>query len=316
MSASLSYALVTPVRDEDANLTRLAHSIKSQTVAPLRWIIVDTGSSDRSVNLAASLAQRLPFVQTLEIDECTQLAWHETSDRGRTRTEPTHGLSFADGRRYAMDAKGFVAGIEALESFPDVVIKIDADLSFDSHYFERLLAAFDADPRLGLASGTCNELKDGEWQPQYGTRSHVWGASRAYRWACLQQVLPLEPREGWDEIDAIKARVRGWRVRTLPDLPFFHHRPLGARDGSSRQRWIGQGNTAHYMGYRFSYLLARTAWRARRDPAVLVMIASYLKAVAKHEPRCSDADVLAYLRREQRLRRLPRRFRETRGWAA
>ena len=37
------------------------------------------------------------------------------------------------------------------------------------------------------------------------TGSTVWGATRAYRWECLQQVLPLEERLGWDGIDEFKA---------------------------------------------------------------------------------------------------------------
>ena len=47
-----SYALVTPVRSEEENLARLAASIDSQTLLPTRWVIVDNGSEDRTLDVA------------------------------------------------------------------------------------------------------------------------------------------------------------------------------------------------------------------------------------------------------------------------
>jgi hypothetical protein len=197
----------------------------------------------------------------------------------------------------------------------DVVVKLDADLSFEPDYFERLLGAFDSDPRLGIASGICLERIGGEWRPLYGTRSHVWGAARAYRRFCLEQVLPLEEHEGWDEIDAIKAQLRGWHVGTLFDLPFRHHRPEGNRDGQLH-RWRSQGEAAHYMGYRSGYLAVRALYRARRDPRALALLWGYAVAAIGRRPRCGDADVRRFLRREQSLVKLLPRMREARGRAA
>ena len=67
------------------------------------------------------------------------------------------------------------------------------------------------------------------------------------------------------------------------------------------------------MGYRFTYLFARALYQARRDPAQLTMIVSYLRAALRREERCADADVRAHLRNQQRLRRLPVRAREALG---
>jgi glycosyltransferase involved in cell wall biosynthesis len=285
----LTYALVTPVKDEAANLTRLAASIERQTVSPCAWVIVDTGSTDGTLELLEGLALRLPFVRTLAV---------------AGPVVPTRGGPIV---------RAFVAGIEALEVTPDILIKQDADTSFEPDYFERVLAAFAADPNLGLASGIGLEPSDGEWRPVFGTRSYVAGMSRAYRWRCLQDVLPLEERRGWDEIDAIKAQILGWRVGILADIPFRHYRRDGMRDGSRSKRWARMGGEAHYMGYRFSYLLVRAFWRAREDPLALAMIPGYMRAVARRESRCPDAAVRAHLRSEQSVRRLPLRLRESLG---
>ena len=55
--------------------------------------------------------------------------------------------------------RAFNARRRLADSVPDVVVKLDADVSLEPDYFERLLAAFAADPQLGIASGTCFEQR-------------------------------------------------------------------------------------------------------------------------------------------------------------
>jgi glycosyltransferase involved in cell wall biosynthesis len=262
----------------------------SQTMLPERWLIVDTGSSDGTPALAADLARRH--------------AWIEGLGNGET-DGPMRGGPIV---------RAFEAGVARIDAdgLPDVVVKLDADLELDPDYFERLLAAFAADPSLGIASGVCTELQEGSWVPLYGTRDHVWGAARSYRRECLQTVFPLEQRQGWDEIDAIKARLRGWRTATLFDLPFRHVRSEGERDGQ-RRRWVDKGQSAHYMGYRPSYMLLRTVYRSVREPSAVLMLWGFLDASVRHKPRLPDEEARAYLRDEQRLRKIGLRAREARG---
>jgi len=117
--------------------------------------------------------------------------------------------------------------------------------------------------------------------------------------------LPLAERVGWDGVDELKANMLGWRTGVIEGLPFFHHRGVGARDGARSSRWKAQGRGAHFMGYRFWYLVLRSLHRARSDPAALWMISGYLNAALRRESKYQDASVRAHLRRQQALRRLP-----------
>lgn len=292
MSANrLSYTVVTPSRNEAANLPRLAHALATQTRKPQAWIIVDSGSTDGTRTVAETLAREHDWVQV------RTLAAADRAGRG------------------APIVRALTAGIESLDATPDILVNVDADVSMSRDYFSCLLAAFEHDAALGIASGSAHELRRGAWKQQHCTRGSVWGASRAYRWECLQAVLPFEERIGWDGIDELKANARGWTTRTLADLPFLHHRREGERDGRRVRRWVAQGELAHFMGYRLSYFFFRALFRAATDPAALAMLAGYFGSAARRAPRCKDESARTYLRAQQQLRRLPLRAREALGLA-
>ena len=286
----LTYAVVTPCRNEGDNLPRLADSLISQTHLPEAWVIVDNGSTDATPAVASRLAGEHPWIRVATIPG------DAAADRG------------------GAVVRAFQHGLSLLGDAPEIVVNVDADISMQEDYFERLIGAFAKDDALGIASGSAFERRrGGEWRRRHCTRDSVWGASRAYRRACLDQVLPLEERVGWDGVDEVKANARGWTTKTLLDLPFRHHRPEGARDGAPRRAWAEQGRLAHYIHYRLPYLLLRVGYRCLRDPAALAMIGGYARAVMDREPRCDDREAVAYLRHEQALRRIPIRIGEALG---
>ena len=288
----LTYALVTPARDEESNLRRLAASLLAQTVRPQAWIVVDDGSRDRTRELMHELAQEHDWISVI--------------------SAPADGGRLVDGRLTGRDVAAFQAGLAALADEPDVVLKLDADVALLPDFFAGLLQAFEDDPVLGIAGGACFEFENGAWREGWVTGNHVRGATRAYRWACLQDVQPLEPRLGWDGIDEVLAVVKGWHTRSLRALPFFHYRLMGPRDGA-RRAFRDQGSTAHYMGYRPSYLVARALFRMRSTPAAFAMITGYFGAALRREPAHADSSVRTYIRDRQRLRELPRRLAEALG---
>jgi poly-beta-1,6-N-acetyl-D-glucosamine synthase len=290
----LRYALVTPARNEAENLRRLADSVTSQRVLPASWIVVDDGSSDGTRAVAEALARVHAWIRVADSPAVAQ-----------------QGL-LEDGRTRGRDVVAFNTGVDAIRDEVDVVVKLDADVSVGPDFFERLLGEFAADSRLGIASGTCYEEEDGRWIARHVARSHVRGATRAWRRACFREIQPLEERLGWDIVDELKANLRGWRTRPVLDLPFYHHRAVGQRDGR-RRAWAEQGVTAHYVGYRPSYVVARALHWARRDPAALAMVWGYLSSLAARRPRHPDSEIRKHLRSTQRLRNLPLRARELSG---
>ena len=269
-SRPLSYAIITPVHNEASNLPRLAAALESQTERPTRWVIVDDGSNDGTPAFARDLTRRLEWVRLVEF-------------------EAAHAMA-----RGAPIVRSFTRGLLDVANDVDVIVKLDADVSMRSDYFERLLSAFRWNGSLGMASGSAYELADGEWKQRFGTGTSVWGAARAYRRRCLEDVLPLEERMGWDTVDEHKAQLRGWQTRTL-DLPFHHHRRRRPRR-SRYAAWKTQGDLCHYLGYRPFYLVLRAVFQAARDPAAIGLLTGYLSATVRREPLLCDAAVRSRVR--------------------
>jgi len=284
------YAVVTPAHNEAANLARLHASLEAQSVPADRWVIVENGSTDDTLAVATSLASGGHWIEVRSIPGST------TADRGAPIVRAIH------------------EGIDAVGDGPDVIAVVDADVSFSADYFQRLLMRFEEDERLGLASGTCYEEEAGEWRERHVTGDHVWGATRAYRAEVIPIVMPLEPCMGWDGIDQIKANLAGWRTATFKDLPFFHHRPEGERDGAPFSARVNQGRASYYMGYRSTYLLLRSAFFAiKRDPAAVGLVWGYALEAASRRPRCPDPAVRQYVRSQQSAAHWRRRLDEARG---
>ena len=285
----MRYAVVTPIRDEAGTLARLVDTIAAQTHRPDTWLLVENGSTDGTADVARELIREHPWIRLV----VTPAVEH------RERGAPI--------------VAAFHAGLRELGELPDAVAQLDADLTLPADYFERLVEAMARDERLGIVSGTCYELSGDEWAERYATGMSVWGAARLYRRACLEQVLPLEPRTGWDAIDVAEANALGWSTAILREVPFFHHRPEGSRERTRWTSWAAQGRVSHFLGYRPSYLVARALFRAPRDPAALGLVAGYGGSVLRRTPTCPKPQVRAWVREQQRLRHLVTRASEARG---
>ena len=218
----LTYAAVTPARDEENNLRRVAGALLAQSVRPAKWVIVENGSADGTLELARSLARENAWIEVVQIEP-----------------SPNYIRTMAEA--------AFQAGVDALDGTGDLVAKIDADVSFDPDYYRGVVEAFEDDPALGIASGACEELHDEKWRELTLLGDHCWGPSRTYRRACLEVVMPLEGAL-FTSIDETKARLAGFSTRTLRELRFRHHRPEATNDDSLWRHWHRQGVGSYQLG--------------------------------------------------------------------
>lgn len=283
-------AVVSPVRNEEATLGRTIEAMVAQTLRPVVWVVVDDGSTDRTTSILEDAARRHPWIRVLR-----------RADRGRRRVGPGVVEAFYD-------------GLAALDVPHEYLAKVDGDLEFAPRYLERLVARFEADPRLGGASGKVFVRRpSGSLEEEFMVDAMVAGQFQTWRREAFDAIGGFVRAVMWDGIAFHRARMCGWETRSFPDpeLRLIELRPMGASEGNvlrGRLRW---GRGQWFMGSAFPYVLASGLFRMRERPRVvggLLIVAGYLAGWLGRQPRYDDAGFRRDLRRWQyhRLGRLVR----------
>ena len=270
------YVLTTPVRDEIDHLPDLLATLEAQELRPLRWLVVDDGSTDGSL---AWLRER-----------AAERDWMEVVVAPEPGTEYL-GAHVAKVKRFGLERarEGLDAGFAGV---------LDADIILPPEHYRVLLDAFEADPELGIASsvirspGVPREAFQREDLPRGGT--HV------FRMACLDAIGGLPPWPGFDGAANVLARLRGWRCRLLPDLVADQARETATRFGAG-EGYARKGRYAWFLGLNPGLVAARTAAYSLKRPrrAGLHFAGAWLGQALRRAPRCPDPEVRAYYRWER-----------------
>src|SRR5689334_22337036 len=64
----MRYVLVTAARNEASLIEGTLGSVVSQTLRPMRWVIVSDGSTDRTDEIVRAYASTYDFIELLRID--------------------------------------------------------------------------------------------------------------------------------------------------------------------------------------------------------------------------------------------------------
>jgi glycosyltransferase involved in cell wall biosynthesis len=280
--------IISPVKDEAAYLSRTIESMVRQTVKPTVWLIVDDGSVDETGALADAAAERHPWIQVLHRQAGTQ-----------RRVGPG-----------VVDAFNSGLALFDLDQF-DFVCKLDGDLEFPPNYFEELLRRFEANPRLGTASGKTHIPVGDRFVLERTGDQFSHGVAKLYRRECFQEIGGFVRQVMWDGIDCHRCRMLGWEAVSYsdPELAIKHLRIMGSSYKSiyhGRMRW---GRGQYFMGTHPLYVTAISVYRMAERPWILggfSLFLGYWKAAFERMPRYDDPEFRHHLHRWQfaELRRL------------
>jgi len=274
------YCLVTSAHNEEKHIGRLITAVANQSLLPLRWVIVDDGSSDNTREIIYQHSKIIPWIKLVTLEK-----------KGDVRSFGSKSRAIAKGIDVAMvDCDYNYIGI------------LDADVSMSRHYFEELVRRVEADPYLGIAGGQIYDLVKDRYVGQNISLDSVAGAVQFFRTECYREI------GGYREINTgcidsaaeIEARRLGWKVRTYPMLKVFHHRERGVVDVIRTRFKRGAGY--YRLGYHPVFLLARCVFRLRERPALIASVSilwGYIGAWATRTGHIVSSDSIHFLRREQ-----------------
>jgi biofilm PGA synthesis N-glycosyltransferase PgaC len=275
-----SYVLVTPARNEETFIQRTIESVIHQTVLPLKWVIVDDGSTDNTRGVIRPYLVKYPWIELVEMP------------RRRDRS-------------FAAKVTAFNAGYERVGGLPyEIIGNLDGDISFDRDHFEFLACKFSDDLSLGVAGTVFREEGYSSERDSFEGHNHVAGGCQLFRKECWEQIGGYIPHRagGIDWTAVTTARMMGWKTESFREKSFFHYRRLGTSGRSVLSSLFSYGEKDYYLGGHPVWELFRVAYRATKQPFIIGGIAlglGYCWAFLRRTPRAVSQELMAFHRKEQ-----------------
>lgn len=280
MDSHLNYVLVTPARNEEAFLEKTIESMVRQTVLPLKWVIVDDGSTDTTAEIVRRYLGHYPWIELVQMPQRRD-------------------------RSFAAKVGAFNAGYEKVKDLPyDIIGNLDGDISFDPDHFEFLLSKFVDDTTLGVAGTVFKEEGYSSETDSFEGHKHVSGQCQIFRRRCWEDIGGYIPHRagGIDWMAVTTARMKGWKTESFREKCFFHYRHLGTAERGILASLFSYGEKDYYLGGHPVWEMFRVAYRVTKWPFLFGGTAlglGYCWAALKHTPRPVGKELMAFHRKEQ-----------------
>jgi len=285
-----TYALITPAYNEAGYIAKTIESVLAQSVRPLKWVIVDDGSTDDTASIIKGYAEKLAF-----IEYC--------------KRERRAGEAY-----YASNVYAILEGYQRLRNLDfDYLAVLDSDIVLCPDYYKEIFKRFDANLELGIATGTYIEQVDGRWLEAFIDRRSTPKSLQVFRRACYEQIGGYIPcaNGGEDTCTEIMARMHGWQTWSFPEIRVIHQRPVGT--GNGRKFLCGrfrQGLSDYCLATHPLFMTVKCLRRCVRErpyaTAGLARLSGFVYGYLARTPRSIPRDVGRYVRKEQMRRLLAR----------
>ena len=283
MNTANRYVLITAARNEEAYIEATIQAVIRQTILPVRWVIVDDSSNDKTYELVSKYAEKNTFIEPVHFEMSNE--WSFMSKANAIN----FGYQYLKGLEY------------------DFLGILDADVSFDNRYYENILLKFSQNPKLGLAGGMISELNNGKYIDHSYFLNSVAGAVQLFRRKSFEQVGGYIPSKRWgiDAIAEMMTRMYGWHVQSFPEITVHHNRPTGHAKSNIFSMRFTYGQRDYTLGYHPLFMFLKCIHRFRERPYMLsglLMMLGYTWSWIRKEPRPAPERVVEYLRKEQMKR--------------
>ena len=277
------YVLITPARNEAAFIELTIRSMISQTVLPVKWVIVSDGSTDGTDEIVEKYAAEYKWIELIRMPE---------------RTE----------RNFAGKVHAFNTGYARVNKEKyEIVGNLDADISFGEDHFEFLLGKFKGNENLGVAGTAFIEGSSVAYNYRYTNIEHVSGQCQIFKRGCFEDIGGYKPIKGggidWTAVTT--ARMKGWQTRTFTERTFTHHRSMGTGMSSFLQTRFRFGKQDYYLGGHPVWELFRCVYQMKQRPLLIggfLMLCGYTWALLNRIERPIPRELVDFRQKEQMQR--------------
>ena len=273
----MKYIIISPVWNEEESIEKTIKSVISQRVKPVQWIIVNDGSTDRTEEIIRKWMKNYSFITLVNLEK---------------------GSPYSIGGKIV---EAFQEGFKKIKEDYDFIVKLDSDLSFSPDFFERLLNKFQEEPKLGIASGITYIPSEKGLRIEDKRKSHAIGACKVYRKECFEEIGGLIPELGWDTVDLIRARMKGWLTSNYKELKLIHYHRPDSRGGILKRR-IQEGKNSYKTGYHPLFTILRGLYHIKYKPYIiggLLMTYGYFNSILRREKQIVTPAEKRFFQKEQ-----------------
>jgi biofilm PGA synthesis N-glycosyltransferase PgaC len=282
--SKIAYVLMTSAFNEERYIETTIRSVISQTSLPLRWVVVSDGSTDSTDAIIEKYRDAHDFITYVRLDH---EAGEQQPEMGRVAWRKVNALAKAIGHFSSLQY--------------DYICNIDADVSMENSFFERLLDKFCRNPRLGVSSGFVYNVIGDRLVPHFVNERNVCGALQFFRRECFFDIGGYVPYGHEDTIALIMARMRGWITRSFPDLRILHHKSAGCTGRPRYRAKYRLGTYDYIMSDCLAWELLRCAKECTDTPFIVgscLRLTGYFKAMVRDKKVLPPA-VQNFVRQEQ-----------------
>ncbi len=248
-------SIIIPAHNEERHLKTCLESFVAQTHVPEQVVVVDDNSADATYGIASTFAKDFPWIHVVQ---------------RKSNNEHIPGKKVIETFNYGLQ---FATDYELLGKF-------DADIILPPTYFEKVLAHFQSNWKLGMCSGLLYIQQGNKWHYEnIADTNHVRGPIKLYLKACFDKMGGLRASAGWDTVDVLLAKYHGFETLTDPTLKVKHLRPTG--HGYSTKNYKAKGVALYQMRYGLvlaKIALLKMAWQAKSPLLYVQGIFSFLGA--------------------------------------
>lgn len=285
-----SYILVTPCKNEEESLPKLAESVLNQTIKPKMWVIVDDGSTDKTPDILQNLTLKHSWIKNKRLNE-----------------KPRDlGIHVAHVYRTGFDYAINYCKENYLEY--NYIGSVDADIILENNYYESLIHECEKNRNLGICSGRIGNIIDNKIIWGDFNEDLPSGGARLWEKKCFETtggyLLTCSP----DSVSNVKAKIQGWDTRQ-----FGHIKAISTRAYASAQgQWKGYkklGANNYFIGYTPIHIILKgiTLLHSKnefyKNGVGLAYIYGYFSEYVNRAPKIDDPEVLSYYKKK-RLREI------------
>jgi glycosyltransferase involved in cell wall biosynthesis len=275
-----SYILITAAHNEEVFIENTIKSVIDQTILPVKWIIVSDRSTDKTDEIILKYTYECSFISFLKIDGNNDYNFAAKVNAIMAGYETSHNLKF------------------------DFIGILDADITFENFYYQKIIERFFQDNKLGIAGGKFYDLYAKKKESIPISEDNVRGAVQFFRKQCFEEIGGLLPLKygGEDGMACFSARKNGWEVKSFNDLVILHHRRTGTAKSSILKKRIRDGLMEYSMGYHPLFQLIKCSYRIIEKPYLLGSILrfmGYWYGYLKAEKLIIPKDLIKFIRKDQ-----------------